>query len=135
MPLRAGMVVLKGPGTLVPGDQAWQEPREVRHRCMRRDPVIVPFYHSGMARVMPEHGRIPRVGQTVAVTVGEPIDVSDLTCQCHKGGNTQVLSTALKGCGHRCALHCFECKRPHISTDFAWGRPGQKIFRQGKIPS
>ena len=41
--------------------------------CMRRDPVIVPFYHSGMARIMPEHGRIPRVGQTVAVTVGEPI--------------------------------------------------------------
>ena len=62
---------------------------------MCRDPVIEPFYHSGMARIMPEHGRIPRVGQTVAVTVGEPIDVSDLTCQCHKGGNTQVLSTAL----------------------------------------
>jgi len=50
-----------------------------------RDPVILPFYHSGMARVMPEHGRVPRVGQTVAVTVGEPIDVSDLTCQCSEG--------------------------------------------------
>ena len=58
---------------------------------MRRDPVIVPFYHSGMARIMPEHGRIPRVGQTVAVTVGEPIDVSDLTCQCREVGNTQVV--------------------------------------------
>lgn len=50
----------------------------------------MPFYHSGMARVMPEHGRLPRVGQTVAVTVGEPVDVSDLTCQCREG-NTKVL--------------------------------------------
>ena len=50
-----------------------------------RDPAIIPFYHSGMARIMPEHGRIPRVGQTVAVTVGDPIDVSDLTCHCREG--------------------------------------------------
>lgn len=40
---------------------------------------------------MPEHGRIARVGQTVAVTVGEPIDLSDLTCQCSEG-NTKVCS-------------------------------------------
>ncbi len=52
-----------------------------------RNPAIVPFYHSGMARIMPEHGRIPRVGQTVAVTVGDPIDVSDLTCHCSEGGS------------------------------------------------
>ena len=62
---------------------------------MRRDPVIVPFYHSGMARIMPEHGRIPRVGQTVAVNVGKPIDVSDLTCQCQEGGSTQVSLASL----------------------------------------
>lgn len=31
------------------------------------------------------------MGQTVAVTVGEPIDLSDLTCQCSEG-NTKVCS-------------------------------------------
>ena len=56
-----------------------------------RDPLVIPFYHSGMARIMPEHGRIPRVGQTVAVTVGMPIDLSDLTCRCSEG-NTKVCS-------------------------------------------
>ncbi len=56
-----------------------------------RDPLVIPFYHSGMAQIMPEHGRIPRVGQTVAVTVGEPIDLSDLTCEC-SGANLKVCS-------------------------------------------
>ena len=31
------------------------------------------------------------MGQTVAVTVGEPIDLSDLTCRCREG-NTKVCS-------------------------------------------
>ena len=60
-----------------------------------RDPLVIPFYHSGMARIMPEHGRIARVGQTVAVTVGEPMDLSDLTCQCSEG-NTKVCSLLLQ---------------------------------------
>ena len=135
VPWGPGMVMLglrrcgaKGPGILVLGDQAWQEPRDMRRCCMHRDPVIVPFYHSGMARIMPEHGRIPRVGQTVAVTVGKPIDVSDLTCQCHKGGNTQVsliFQLCSKVAAACVALHSFECRTPPDPTDTAWGRPDQ----------
>ena len=63
--------------------------RREHHMCVlavARDPVVLPFYHSGMAAVMPEHGRIPRVGKHVTVTVGEPVPVSDLTCGCRRKG-------------------------------------------------
>ena len=79
-----------------------------------RDPDIIPFYHSGMARVMPEHGRVPRVGQTVAVTVGDPIDVSDLTCNCSEGStevqHLPILCSSYASmqawwpCAHECRL-------------------------------
>ncbi|CAK0739091.1 hypothetical protein CVIRNUC_001135 [Coccomyxa viridis] len=85
-----------------------------------RDPVIVPFYHSGMARIMPEHGRIPRVGQTVAVTVGEPIDVSDLTCQCHEAGNTQVWKELTERI----------CSKLHALEEAAPPNPDQQSERQ-----
>ena len=106
--------------------------------CMRRDPVIVPFYHSGMARIMPEHGRIPRVGQTVAVTVGEPIDVSDLTCQCHEAGNTQVRSNALicskimaAGVPHTAS----NAKRFPIAQTLHWADLAKRAGRQGRVLS
>lgn len=51
--------------------------------------MILPFYHSGMGRVMPEHGRIPRVGREVDITVGQPLDMSDLTCRCGQPGLDQ----------------------------------------------
>lgn len=54
-----------------------------------RCPVVVPFYHSGMGRVMPEHGRIPRVGRQVDITIGVPMDVSDLACRCGQPGVDQ----------------------------------------------
>lgn len=67
-------------------EQGGGESRSVR---IRRNPVILPFYHSGMGRVMPEHGRIPRVGRQVDITVGQPLDVSDLTCRCGQPGTDQ----------------------------------------------
>ncbi len=62
---------------------------------LRRSPTILPFYHSGMARIMPEHGRIPRVGNQITVTVGEPVDMSDLTCRCGRKGAAQQEASAL----------------------------------------
>ena len=47
----------------------------------RRDPIVLPFYHSGMGRVLPRHGRLPRAGHSVAVVVGQPVDLADLTCR------------------------------------------------------
>lgn len=70
-----------------------------------RDPIILPFYHSGMGDVMPMHSVIPRVGAKVSVTIGHPIEVSDITCRCNQPGQdqqqvwkelTERLYTALK---------------------------------------
>ena len=54
-----------------------------------RDPIVLPFYHSGMGEVMPEHGRILRVGKQVNITVGDRVDLSDLTCRCKERGKQQ----------------------------------------------
>jgi len=46
-----------------------------------RDPVVLPFYHTGMGEVMPRKARVPRAGKDVHVVVGQPVDLSDLTCR------------------------------------------------------
>ena len=43
---------------------------------------MLPLYHSGMGHVLPKHGRVPRVGQRVAVLVGEPVPLDDLAPRC-----------------------------------------------------
>ncbi|KAK9837621.1 hypothetical protein WJX74_001596 [Apatococcus lobatus] len=50
----------------------------------RRQPVILPLFHSGMGRVLPKGSVVPRVGHEVTVLVGEPIDLSDITCRCNQ---------------------------------------------------
>lgn len=62
-----------------------------------RDPIVLPFYHSGMGRILPKGSVIPRVGQTVYVTVGEPIELRDLTrkCNCSSFKQSQVLMSLL----------------------------------------
>lgn len=52
----------------------------------RSDPVILPFFHSGMARVMPLKRSLPGVGHTVEVAVGQPLDISNITCRCNQQG-------------------------------------------------
>lgn len=51
-----------------------------------RDPVVLPFYHSGMGAVLPKRTRRPRTGHDVRVVVGQPVELADLTCRsvgCH----------------------------------------------------
>lgn len=54
-----------------------------------RAPVVLPFYHSGMARVMPYRARLPQVGQRVHVLVGEPVQIEDVACNCNRAGVNQ----------------------------------------------
>lgn len=54
-----------------------------------RQPVVLPFYHSGMANVMPYRSVVPRLGNTVHVLVGEPVKLSDISCNCNKSGVNQ----------------------------------------------
>lgn len=46
-------------------------------------PVVLPFYHSGMGRILPKGCVLPRVGYTVKVTVGQPIDLTELSSRCN----------------------------------------------------
>ncbi|KAF5839883.1 phosphate acyltransferase [Dunaliella salina] len=54
-----------------------------------KDPIILPMYHSGMSRVLPFKAFIFRVGHTISVRIGEPLDLSDITCDCNKPGKDQ----------------------------------------------
>lgn len=46
-------------------------------------PIVLPFYHAGMGAVMPYKARLPHFGHNVTVTLGEPLDLSDLVCDCN----------------------------------------------------
>lgn len=61
-------------------------PPPTHHTLCHRDPIILPFFHSGMSRVMPFKSSLPRVGQTVVVAVGQPLDLSHITCRCNQPG-------------------------------------------------
>ncbi|MEW5309698.1 MAG: hypothetical protein WDW38_001563 [Sanguina aurantia] len=61
---------------------------DARVRC-GEDPLVLPFYHSGMGRVLPLQAKVPSVGHSVEVLVGEPMDLSSLTCNCGKAGMDQ----------------------------------------------
>ncbi|GKU97702.1 hypothetical protein SLEP1_g10810 [Rubroshorea leprosula] len=41
-------------------------------------PMVLPFVHTGMQDVMPIGANFPRIGKTVTVLVGDPIDFDDL---------------------------------------------------------
>jgi hypothetical protein len=53
--------------------------------------VILPYFHSGMARVLPFKATLPRVGHDIQVAVGEPLDLSHITCRCNQPGRRGVL--------------------------------------------
>jgi len=62
-----------------------------------------------MGRVMPEHGRIPRLGQSVEITVGDPLDVSDLACRCGQPGVNQKQARAPFHAGENLHAKAFKC--------------------------
>lgn len=50
-------------------------------------PLILPFYHSGLADILPKGTMAPRPGNEVTINVGSLIDVSDLAPRCNCEGN------------------------------------------------
>lgn len=50
------------------------------------DPIILPFFHSGMGSVMPFKSIRPRLGNEIVVAVGQPLDLSHITCRCNQPG-------------------------------------------------
>lgn len=47
-----------------------------------RDPVVVPFFHSGMGRVLPKTFVVPRWGNDITITVGGPINLAEQLAVC-----------------------------------------------------
>ncbi|KAL2469151.1 Phospholipid/glycerol acyltransferase family protein [Forsythia ovata] len=41
-------------------------------------PIVVPFVHTGMQEIMPVGSKFPKVGKTVTVLIGDPINFNDL---------------------------------------------------------
>ena len=62
---------------------------DARKESGGKDPIVLPFFHSNMASVLPIDSSIPRLGNKVVVTIGDPLDLSDVTCDCHKEGKDQ----------------------------------------------
>mmetsp|Transcript_2054 Transcript_2054/g.3270 ORF Transcript_2054/g.3270 Transcript_2054/m.3270 type:complete len:284 (-) Transcript_2054:569-1420(-) len=48
------------------------------------DPVVLPFYHKGLEKVMPIGSKIPRVGNKNTVVVGTPINFGELLQECKR---------------------------------------------------
>ncbi|WIA19154.1 hypothetical protein OEZ85_003802 [Tetradesmus obliquus] len=57
-----------------------------------RDPVILPFFHSHMSRVMPFKSAVPRAGHTVTVAVGQPLELGHITCRCNQPAAAAAVS-------------------------------------------
>ena len=47
-------------------------------------PIVLPFHHSGMERVIRAHTARPRINNRVRIVVGEPIYLDDLLLRCRK---------------------------------------------------
>ncbi|QDZ18101.1 Tafazzin-like protein [Chloropicon primus] len=50
----------------------------------KADPIVLPFYHKGLDKVLPIGSKVPRVGQKNTVVVGEPVEFGDLLQRCKK---------------------------------------------------
>ena len=46
------------------------------------DPVVLPFYHKGLEKILPPGSKIPGVGRKNTILVGKPIDFGDLLRKC-----------------------------------------------------
>jgi len=93
------------------------------------DPIVLPFYHSGMGDVVPMLTVLPRPGNAVHVTVGKPIDLSAATCRCNDPSHDQQAVwreiTALM----RAEVAALEARAPP-NRDQLQGRPEPERIRQ-----
>lgn len=70
-------------------------------------PVVVPFYHSGMDKVMPQDSNnqllstMPSVGKKITVQIGDPIDCAPLVRRYHEEAAKRAAARAANGgrCG------------------------------------
>ena len=76
-----------------------------------RLPLVIPFYHSGMGRLLPKGSVVPRIGNKIHVEVGEAVYLADLLqqCKCKEGQELQkvsVIDTLKSPMGTRWIFKC-----------------------------
>lgn len=49
----------------------------------------MPFYHSGMPTIQPKNSTLAGVGHRLHIAVGEPLEMTDLICNCGNPSNDQ----------------------------------------------
>ena len=80
-------------------------------------PVVLPFHHRGMERVLPvKTGFVPRTGNHVHVIVGEPIEMADLLLRCRKARRRAAPSSRLRAAHARRAALFPLHRRARTST-------------------
>lgn len=87
------------------------------------DPIILPFYHTGMGDVVPMLAKVPRVGKRIHVEMGQPLDLSHITCRCNKPGEEQGRVWADIAAAMHAELAALEARCPTKNTDQLQGRP------------
>jgi monolysocardiolipin acyltransferase len=99
-------------------------------------PRVLPFYHSGMGRVMPRRARVPRVGNDIDVIVGDTINMDDLAARCGKEREDQ--KCVWKDIASRVAeaLRELEKRAPRPNIDQVPGREEVEMQRhsEGALP-
>lgn len=98
------------------------------HLCIPRDPLVVPFYHTGMGIIQPRGSTLPRVGRQLHVTIGRPLPLGDLTCRCGKAGEDQQQVCANVRLGS-----ALSCSSPEPADRF--GNPSAALLLQHKRES
>ena len=53
----------------------------IAHLLLAANPVVLPFYHSGMEKILPVGAILPRVGKKVKIVFGEPILFDEELCK------------------------------------------------------
>lgn len=97
---------------------------------------MLPFYHSGMGRVVPRRARLPRAGHRVSVLVGEPVDLDDLVGGCSAGG-AEARQCAWRDIAARvaAALRALEARAPANPAQAPRRREVVKGRSEGALPA
>lgn len=89
--------------------------------------------------------RFPRMGHNVTVTIGDPVELSDLTCNCNKKGVNQQevwrditarIADSLQDLESRSVANVDQVKEGRAPSKFVYGkRKSEDAERNGPPPS
>ena len=92
-----------------------------------KQPIVVPFHHSGMQNVIRAHTARPRVNNRIRIAVGDPIPLDDLLVKCRKAcGPCETPACPPRLTRHRACVHLHRKGR----TRGSWPATSWSVWRQ-----